>query len=214
MLAPCALEQVITHDNAADVKAKIVVEGANGPITPAADEILEERGVLVLPDILANAGGVVVSYFEWVQGLQEYFWKEPEVNSKLHDIVTRAFNETWHVYEDRADDHAPRRVRARGRARRRSHGDPWPLPVTSYGALDDVAKTVRVAVFYGAGCHLCERALAQVRDSTRSSSSSSRRSTSPATPSSRRATASCPVVEIDGERAFVYYVHEDAFRRR
>jgi glutamate dehydrogenase (NAD(P)+) len=57
--------------------------------------------VLILPDILANAGGVVVSYFEWVQGLQEYFWKEPEVNSKLRDIVTRAFNETWHVYEDR-----------------------------------------------------------------------------------------------------------------
>jgi glutamate dehydrogenase (NAD(P)+) len=57
--------------------------------------------VLVLPDILANAGGVVVSYFEWVQGLQEYFWKEPEVNSKLRDIVTRAFNETWHVSEDR-----------------------------------------------------------------------------------------------------------------
>jgi glutamate dehydrogenase (NAD(P)+) len=101
VLAPCALEQVITRDNAAEVKAKIVAEGANGPITPAADEILEDKGVLILPDILANAGGVVVSYFEWVQGLQEYFWKEPEVNSKLRDIVTRAFNETWHVYEDR-----------------------------------------------------------------------------------------------------------------
>jgi len=101
VLAPCALEQVITRDNAAEVKAKIVAEGANGPITPAADEILEEKGVLILPDILANAGGVVVSYFEWVQGLQEYFWKEPEVNSKLRDIVTRAFNETWHLYEDR-----------------------------------------------------------------------------------------------------------------
>jgi glutamate dehydrogenase (NAD(P)+) len=92
---------VITSENAAEVKAKIVAEGANGPITPSADEILEEKGVLILPDILANAGGVVVSYFEWVQGLQEYFWKEPEVNSKLRDIVTRAFNETWHVYEDR-----------------------------------------------------------------------------------------------------------------
>ncbi len=101
VLAPCALEQVITHENAADVKAKIVAEGANGPVTPAADEILEEKGVLILPDILANAGGVVVSYFEWVQGLQEYFWKEPEVNSKLRDIITRAFNETWHLYEDR-----------------------------------------------------------------------------------------------------------------
>src|SRR3954466_435651 len=101
VLAPCALEQVITPENADKVKAKIVVEGANGPVTPAADEILEDKGVLVLPDILANAGGVVVSYFEWVQGLQEYFWKEAEVNAKLNDIVTRAFNETWATMESR-----------------------------------------------------------------------------------------------------------------
>jgi len=102
VLAPCALEQVITTENADKVKAKIIVEGANGPVTPAADEILEEKGVLVLPDILANAGGVVVSYFEWVQGLQEYFWKEAEVNAKLNDIVTRAFNETWSTMESRS----------------------------------------------------------------------------------------------------------------
>ncbi|HXZ58463.1 MAG TPA: Glu/Leu/Phe/Val dehydrogenase [Gaiellaceae bacterium] len=101
VLAPCALEQVITADNADKVKATIICEGANGPLTPAADDILEDKGVLVLPDILANAGGVVVSYFEWVQGLQEYFWKEPEVNSKLRDIVTRAFNETWQVAQER-----------------------------------------------------------------------------------------------------------------
>ncbi len=101
VLAPCALEQVITTANAGQVNAKIIAEGANGPVTPAADEILDDRGILVLPDVLANAGGVVVSYFEWVQGLQEYFWKEPEVNSKLRDITTRAFNETWHVYEER-----------------------------------------------------------------------------------------------------------------
>jgi glutamate dehydrogenase (NAD(P)+) len=101
VLAPCALEQVITSENADRVKAGIICEGANGPLTPGADEILEDKGVLILPDVLANAGGVVVSYFEWVQGLQEYFWKEPEVNSKLRDITTRAFNETWHVYEDR-----------------------------------------------------------------------------------------------------------------
>ena len=80
-LAPCALEQVVTEANAADVKAKVIVEGANGPLTPAADDILESNGVLILPDVLANAGGVVVSYFEWVQGLQEYFWKEDEVNA-------------------------------------------------------------------------------------------------------------------------------------
>jgi glutamate dehydrogenase (NAD(P)+) len=101
VLAPCALEQVITRDNAPDVKAKVVCEGANGPITPGADEILDDRGIMVLPDILANAGGVVVSYFEWVQGLQEYFWKEDEVNSKLRDITTRAFNETWRVSGER-----------------------------------------------------------------------------------------------------------------
>ncbi len=101
VLAPCALEQVITRDNADQVKAKIICEGANGPITPGADEILDEKGIMVLPDILANAGGVVVSYFEWVQGLQEYFWKEDEVNSKLRDITTRAFNETWRVAEER-----------------------------------------------------------------------------------------------------------------
>jgi glutamate dehydrogenase (NAD(P)+) len=101
VLAPCALEQVITDDNAAQVRASIVVEGANGPITPAADEILEDKGVLVLPDILANAGGVIVSYFEWVQGLQEYFWKEAEVNAKLNDIITRAFNETWATMDRR-----------------------------------------------------------------------------------------------------------------
>jgi glutamate dehydrogenase (NAD(P)+) len=101
VLAPCALEQVITEENASQVKASIIVEGANGPVTPAADDILEDKGVLVLPDILANAGGVVVSYFEWVQGLQEYFWKEAEVNAKLNDIVTRAFNETWATQESR-----------------------------------------------------------------------------------------------------------------
>jgi glutamate dehydrogenase (NAD(P)+) len=101
VLAPCALEQVITRDNAAQIKARIICEGANGPVTPTADEILDDKGVLVLPDVLANAGGVVVSYFEWVQGLQEYFWKEDEVNSKLRDITTRAFNETWRVAQDR-----------------------------------------------------------------------------------------------------------------
>jgi glutamate dehydrogenase (NAD(P)+) len=102
VLAPCALEQVITGENADQVKASIVCEGANGPVTPDADVILDDRGVLVLPDVLANAGGVVVSYFEWVQGLQEYFWKESEVNAKLNDIITRAFAETWRAHEERS----------------------------------------------------------------------------------------------------------------
>ena len=99
VLAPCALEQVITAENADQVKARIICEGANGPTTPAADEILQDHGVLILPDVLANAGGVVVSYFEWVQGLQEYFWKEDEVNARLNDIVSHAFDQTWSLNE-------------------------------------------------------------------------------------------------------------------
>jgi len=102
ILAPCALEQVVTEENADRIKAGVICEGANGPVTPTADAILEDRGVLVLPDVLANAGGVVVSYFEWVQGLQEYFWREDEVNAKLHDIVARAFEEAW-LTKDRYD---------------------------------------------------------------------------------------------------------------
>jgi len=101
VLAPCALEQVITEDNADKVRAQVIVEGANGPITPVADSILDDKGILILPDILANAGGVIVSYFEWVQGLQEYFWKEAEVNAKLNDIMTRAFDETWATAQSR-----------------------------------------------------------------------------------------------------------------
>jgi glutamate dehydrogenase (NAD(P)+) len=102
VLAPCALEQVITSENADRIKAKVICEGANGPTTPTADEILDDRGIMVLPDVLANAGGVVVSYFEWVQGLQEYFWKEDEVNARLNDITSRAFHETWATYEARS----------------------------------------------------------------------------------------------------------------
>jgi glutamate dehydrogenase (NAD(P)+) len=101
VLAPCALEHVIHSGNADKVRARIVAEGANGPATPAADEVLEDAGVVVLPDVLVNAGGVIVSYFEWVQGLQEYFWKESEVNAKLNDIVTRAFADTWNAHETR-----------------------------------------------------------------------------------------------------------------
>ena len=116
ILAPCALEQVITARNASQVRASIICEGANGPVTPAADAILEDKGVLILPDVLANAGGVIVSYFEWVQGLQEYFWKETEVNAKLNDIMSRAFEETWETAEQRE---MPMRVDAYGLAVRR-----------------------------------------------------------------------------------------------
>jgi len=113
LLAPCALEQVITERNADKVKAGIICEGANGPVTPTADAILEDRGIVVLPDVLANAGGVVVSYFEWVQGLQEYFWKEVEVNAKLNDIMSRAFDETWECAQSR---NLPLRVASYGLA--------------------------------------------------------------------------------------------------
>jgi glutamate dehydrogenase (NAD(P)+) len=101
VLAPCALELVLTEANAGRVKAGIVIEGANGPTTPEADAILEEAGVTVIPDVLANAGGVVVSYFEWVQGLQELFWTESEVNERLRRIVSHAYRETWELHEAR-----------------------------------------------------------------------------------------------------------------
>jgi glutamate dehydrogenase (NAD(P)+) len=91
-LVPAAIEGQITRDNAARLKAQIVVEGANGPTTPEADEILEERGVLIVPDILANAGGVIVSYFEWVQDLQSLFWTEAEINERLEHIMVRSFD--------------------------------------------------------------------------------------------------------------------------
>ena len=91
VLAPCAMELQITKDNAADVKAKIIVEGANGPTTPEADEILDKKGILVVPDILANGGGVVVSYFEWVQNLSNFYWSEEDVNEKLAHRMNNSF---------------------------------------------------------------------------------------------------------------------------
>lgn len=93
LLVPAAVEGVIHADNAAEVRARLIVEGANGPLTAEADRILAERGVLVVPDILANAGGVVVSYFEWVQANQSYWWSEAEVNERLVDRMTHAWRE-------------------------------------------------------------------------------------------------------------------------
>jgi len=99
VLLPCALENVITKDNAAKIKAKISAEGANGPTTFEADAIMWKNGVLVLPDILANSGGVTVSYFEWVQNNYNYYWTEEEVNKRLDAKITTAFNEVWNMHE-------------------------------------------------------------------------------------------------------------------
>ena len=95
VLIPAAIGGQIREDNADRIQATIVAEGANAPTTPEADAILRDRGVTVIPDILANAGGVVVSYFEWVQGLQYYFWRESEIVSRLQEVMTRAFNRVW-----------------------------------------------------------------------------------------------------------------------
>jgi len=100
VLVPSALENVITLKNAAKVQARIIAEGANGPTAPEADEILQSNGVLVIPDILANAGGVTVSYFEWVQNIQEFFWSEEDVNRKLGEIMVRSFNEVFKIARD------------------------------------------------------------------------------------------------------------------
>lgn len=95
ILIPAALENAVTLNNADQIKAKIIAEAANGPTTPHADEVLARRGIMVLPDILANAGGVTVSYFEWVQDLQGFFWSEEEVKAKLETVMRRAFNEVY-----------------------------------------------------------------------------------------------------------------------
>jgi glutamate dehydrogenase (NAD(P)+) len=93
VLVPAALENVITRRNAARVKAKVIAEGANGPTTAPADAILDDHGIFVIPDILANAGGVTVSYFEWVQNREGYYWGEDTVNERLRDVMIRAFND-------------------------------------------------------------------------------------------------------------------------
>jgi glutamate dehydrogenase (NAD(P)+) len=97
VLVPAAVENQITEDNAGRIRARLVTEGANAALTPEADEILHERGIFLVPDIIANAGGVIVSYFEWVQDLQAFFWEEEEINTKLHHVITRAFYEILHM---------------------------------------------------------------------------------------------------------------------
>lgn len=104
VLVPAALENQITEDNVNNIKAKVIVELANGPITPEADEILFNKGVYGIPDILANAGGVVVSYFEWLQNLKNEKWTEEEVLKKLSDIMTKEFDNIWLIAEDKKID--------------------------------------------------------------------------------------------------------------
>jgi len=100
ILIPAALEQQITPDNAPQIQARMVIEGANGPTTPQADDILRERGVLVVPDVVANAGGVTVSYFEWVQDFSSFFWSEDEINERLVRIMREAFAAVWNTAEE------------------------------------------------------------------------------------------------------------------
>ncbi|MDO9148108.1 MAG: Glu/Leu/Phe/Val dehydrogenase [Hydrogenophaga sp.] len=97
ILIPAALEQQITEANAGRIQAKMIIEGANGPTTPQADDILHDRGILVLPDVIANAGGVTVSYFEWVQDFSSFFWSEDEINARLVKIMQDAFAAVWQV---------------------------------------------------------------------------------------------------------------------
>ena len=100
ILIPAALEQQITEVNAGRIKARMIIEGANGPTTPAADDILHERNILVLPDVIANAGGVTVSYFEWVQDFSSFFWTEDDINARLVRIMKEAFAGVWEVAQD------------------------------------------------------------------------------------------------------------------
>jgi glutamate dehydrogenase (NAD(P)+) len=101
ILIPAALEQQITEANANKIRAKIILEGANGPTTPAADDILHDKGVLVVPDVIANAGGVTVSYFEWVQDFSSFFWTEDEINQRLTRIMREAFGAVWTLAQEK-----------------------------------------------------------------------------------------------------------------
>ena len=118
VLLPAALENVITSKNASKIRRKIICEGANGPTTAGADSILDEKEIFVIPDILANAGGVTVSYFEWVQDRGGYFWSEDTVNERLTDIMTRSFADVLNLSHAAQGEHAHRGVHAVDQPRR------------------------------------------------------------------------------------------------
>ncbi len=121
----------ITEINAPRLQCRMLAEGANGPTTPQADAILREKGVFLIPDILANAGGVVVSYFEWVQDLQNFFWTEDEVNSKLRDVLVKAFHQVLEMSQKHSVD-----MRHGGAHDRHRSGDP----------RDAVARALRIII--------------------------------------------------------------------
>lgn len=103
-LLPCALEGVIGDNNAKNIKAKVIIEGANGPVTVDATKTLHQMGVFIVPDIIANGGGVIVSYFEWVQDIMSFFWEEDDINGKLKSIITKAFDTTYKTAQDKKVD--------------------------------------------------------------------------------------------------------------
>jgi len=103
-LMPCALESQITEQNADKVRAKMIVEGANGPVTNAATRMLHKKGIVIIPDVIANGGGVVVSYFEWVQDIMSFFWEEDEINGRLKKIITKAFEKCYLLSQEKNID--------------------------------------------------------------------------------------------------------------
>lgn len=113
VLMLCALENQITATNAPSVRARIIAEGANGPLTPEADEFLIKKGVFIIPDVLCNGGGVSVSYFEWVQGLQSFFWTEDEINERLRQIMVRGFHQVSRLaHKKRVDNRTASQILA------------------------------------------------------------------------------------------------------
>jgi glutamate dehydrogenase (NAD(P)+) len=103
-LMPCALENQITEANAEKIRAKMIIEGANGPVTNTATKILHKKGIYVVPDVIANGGGVVVSYFEWVQDIMSFFWEEDEINNRLKSIITKAFDKCYTMGQEKNVD--------------------------------------------------------------------------------------------------------------